>query len=276
MNQRIVDCHAHLIDPARFPLSGEMGYKPKPEETGTREEFCRLLDENGVAHAVLVQLSGYGTDNSILLEAMRACPGRFKAIAVVDADISDAELERLSHAGVIGVRFNLVSYDADHLLRPGTKHLLTRIKELGWFAQVFADDAQWLVAADLLRASGVRVLVDHFGLTGPEGIRNPGFAAVCDLALDGIATIKLSAPFRISRRRPEYDDLDPIVELLLTKVGPDSLIWGSDWPFPGVSPRLSYGDTLAPLARWLTSPEDREKVLWQTPARLFGFEEPKA
>jgi len=275
MKHGIIDCHAHLIDPARFPLRGEKGYKPKSEETGTREEFCRQLDEHGVAHALLVQLSGYGTDNSILLEAMRACPGRFKAIAMVDPDISDTELDRLSQAGVVGVRFNLVSYDAQQLLAPKAKDLLARIKERGWFAQVYGNNVHWAFAADILRGSGVRVLVDHFGVTGPEGIRNPGFTAVCDLARDGVATIKLSAPFRISRRRPVYDDLDPIVEHLLTTLGPDSLIWGSDWPFPEVSPRLSYGDTLIPLERWLKSPEERDKVLWQNPARLFGFEEPR-
>jgi predicted TIM-barrel fold metal-dependent hydrolase len=273
MKQRIADCHAHLIDPVRFPLSAGKGYKPKPEETGTCEQFCDLLDQHGVTCALLVQLSGYGTDNSILLDAMSARPGRFKTIAVVEMDTPERELERLSDAGVVGVRFNLVSYDPGHLFRPETKQFLARLKSLGWVAQVFADDAQWADAAALLRASGVRVVVDHLGVSRPESIRGPGFAAVCALAQDGIAAIKLSAPFRISRTRPSYDDLDPVIGMLLTRVGADSLMWGSDWPFPAVSPRLSYADALAPLARWLTSDDDREKVLWRTPARLFGFEE---
>ena len=29
---RILDCHAHIIDPIRFPLTGERGYKPKADE----------------------------------------------------------------------------------------------------------------------------------------------------------------------------------------------------------------------------------------------------
>ena len=101
---RIVDCHAHIIDPARFPFTGKKGYHPRPDEHGTREEFCAVLDRHGVNNGVLVQLSGYGSDNSANLDAMKAYPGRFKAIAVIDQDASDRALERLAAAGVVGVR----------------------------------------------------------------------------------------------------------------------------------------------------------------------------
>lgn len=274
MKPLVADCHAHLIDPVRYPLRAAKGYKPKAEEVGSCEQFCDVLDQNGVTCALLVQLSGYGTDNSILLDAMNARPGRFKAIAVVEPDTPEDELERLDRAGVIGVRFNLVSYDPGQLQHPQTKRLLAIMKELGWFAQVFARDAQWDEAADELRASGVRVLVDHFGIAAPESIYGPAFAKVCALARDGVAAVKLSAPFRVSRQRPSYEDLAPVVEVLLETVGPDSLIWGSDWPFPDVAPRLAYADALAPLGTWLHSDDIRETILWRTPARLFGFAEP--
>ncbi len=272
MNRRIVDCHAHLIDPAAYPLPADgIGYRPSAEETGTLQQFCETLDENGVGFAVLVQLSGYGTDNSILVDAMRARPGRFKAIAVLRPDIEEDELGRLAEAGVVGVRFNLLSYDAEHLFRPATPRLLALMRELGWFAQVFAADDQWPRAAAALRAAGVQVLVDHFGLRAPAAIDAPGFAAVLALAQDGLATVKLSAPFRISRSLPGYDDLRPVVDRLLREAGPERLIWGSDWPFPDVRPRPSYGDALAPASWWLASESEREAVLWRTPARLFGF-----
>lgn len=37
--------------------------------------------------------------------------------------------------------------------------------------------------------------------------------------------------------------------------------------------RMDYGPTLSCLGRWLTDPNDRDTVLWKTPARLFGFKE---
>jgi predicted TIM-barrel fold metal-dependent hydrolase len=71
----LVDCQAHIIDPARFPLTAPRGYKPRSDESGTREELAAILDAQGIRHAVLVQLSGYGTDNAPLLDAMAAYPG---------------------------------------------------------------------------------------------------------------------------------------------------------------------------------------------------------
>ena len=74
---RIVDCHAHIIDPVRFPFSGARGYQPRPDEGGTREEYCAVLDRHGIGHAVLIQVSGFGTDNAAILDAVKSYPGRF-------------------------------------------------------------------------------------------------------------------------------------------------------------------------------------------------------
>ncbi len=198
--ERIVDCHAHIIDPVRFPFTGTRGYQPRADERGTRESFCAVLDQHGVSNGVLVQteriwhrqLGEPRCDEDRIR-------GRFKAIAVVDPDAGDRTLEDLAAAGVVGVRFNLPSYEPDALTRPGAPRFLQRLKALGWFAQIYADDTQWPAAAAVLRASGVRVLVDHFGVRDiAVGTRHPGFQAVLALGREGIATVKLSSPFRVS------------------------------------------------------------------------------
>jgi len=269
---RIVDCHAHIIDPVRFPFTGKQGYRPRPDEHGTREEFCAVLDHHDVSNGVLVQLSGYGTDNSANLDATKAYPGRFKAIAVIDPGASDRILEELAAAGVVGVRFNLVSYEPEALTRPNAPRLLQRLKSLGWFAQIYADDAQWPDAAAVLKASGVRVLVDHFGVRDiAVGIRHAGFQAVLALGREGNATMKLSSLFRVSRMLEGFFDLDPFVDELLEAFGVDGCIWGSDWPFINVPQRPNYADLLTPLSRWLPDPDDRARVLARNPRRLFGF-----
>jgi predicted TIM-barrel fold metal-dependent hydrolase len=38
-----------------------------------------------------------------------------------------------------------------------------------------------------------------------------------------------------------------------------------------VNERMDYGPGFACLTRWLPDPNDRHKVLWKNPARLFGF-----
>ena len=268
---RSIDTHAHIIDPARFPFDAGPGYRPAPHETGTAEQYCAVLDAHGVGHALLVQPSGYGYDNRALLDAMVRFPGRFKAIAVVDPETPEAELGRLSERGVVGVRFNLVSYRADALAGKAGERFLARLRELGWFAQVFADDAQWAAAAPLLRRSGVKVLVDHFGVQDPaRGLDQPGFAAVVALGREGNAAVKLSAPFRLSRR-PDFSDLDPFAEVLLAAFGSGGCIWGSDWPFLNLPGGYRYGDARRAVERWLPEPERRAAVLWSNPLRLFGF-----
>src|SRR4051812_12705795 len=119
-----VDCHAHIIDPQRFPFTTRVvpaeagthgqqatrGYRPRFGEHGTREEFCAILDQHGIGRGLLVQLSGYETNNGAILDAVNTYPGRFKAIVVVDPNAIDNMLENLAAAGAIGARFNLPSY----------------------------------------------------------------------------------------------------------------------------------------------------------------------
>ncbi len=266
----IVDCHAHIIDPARFPFADGPGYRPKPDEHGPREAYNAVLDRHGVTHALLVQPSAYGFDNSAMLDAIADRPGRFKGIAVIAADTTDAEMEKLTAAGVVGVRFNLVSYQPDALSIPDAPRLLARLRERNWFAQIYAHDAQWPELAPLLRASGVAVLIDHFGVRDlSSGPGQPGFQAVLALGRDGSAVVKLSAPFRASTQGG--DDLAPYAEALLAAFGLDRCVWGSDWPFLDIPGKPVYADALAALQRWIPDAAGRDCVLYHTPARLFGF-----
>lgn len=269
---RSVDCHAHIIDVKRFPPTGARGYKPRADEGGTREQFCDVLDRHGIAHGVLVQLSGYGTDNSPMIDAMKTHPGRFKAIGGVDSAASERTLDDLAAAGVVGVRFNLVSYDPDALSRADAPGFLQRLKAMRWFAQIYADDEQWPAAAKVLRDSGVHVLVDHFGIRDIDrGTRDKGFQSVLALGREGNATVKLSSLFRVSHKLAGFEDLDPFVDALIEAFGVDRCLWGSDWPFINVPRRPDYAALMTPLSRWLPDARDRERVLVHNPHRLFGF-----
>jgi predicted TIM-barrel fold metal-dependent hydrolase len=68
-----IDCHVHVLDPARFPYGQDIAYKPAGQEVGTCAQLCNVMDTYGVAHALLVQPnSGYGSDNACLLDGVSA------------------------------------------------------------------------------------------------------------------------------------------------------------------------------------------------------------
>ena len=128
--------------------------------------------------------------------------------------------------------------------------------------------------AALVRSRGTKLLIDHFGVRDiAGGIGQPGFQAVLSLGREGNAAVKLSAPFRISRTGPPFADLDPFAEALIEAFGLRQRIFGSDWPFLDLARPVAYPETLAALQRWLPDADDREQMLWRTPAALFGFGE---
>jgi len=246
---------------------------PEPHESGTREAFRKVLSRHEVQNALLIQPSCYGVDNTAMLDAMAQRPGFYKGIAVVEPTIREKNLAKLSAAGVVGIRFNLVSVspESQTLASWKSERLLAQIAELGWFVQVYADDAQWPEVAASLRRSGVRVLIDHFGVRDvAAGTGQPGFQAVLALGREGLGIIKLSAAFRLLCGPHGADVLDPFVASLVDAFGHDRCIWGSDWPFLGVAARPDYGETMTVLERWLT-PAERERVVWHNPRSLFGF-----
>jgi len=267
-----VDSHAHIIDPARFPYDDGPGYRPAAHETGDAAAYAATLAGAGVSHALLVQPSCYGFDNRAMLDAIAGEDDRFRGIAVVPPDVSEVALVLLRAGGVDGVRLNLQSYDPRFFERPEAGHFLSRVRTENMFVQVNATGASWPAIAPVLLESGARVIVDHLGQPDLDaGLDQPGFAAVLRLAREGDAVVKLSGAVRMSRRGPPYADLAPFVARAVETFGIERCLWGSDWPFLGVAARPRYADVLQALETWLPDEVDRRRVLWDNPARLFGF-----
>jgi len=269
-----VDSHAHVLDAAAFPFSNPSGYRPAPNEIGTSQEFRTVLRAHGMTHALLVNpFAGYGTDNRCMLDGIAASGGRWKGVALVDHDVTDAYLQELTDGGVIGARFNTLFSGATSLEGAAGLRLLERLKDIGWFAQIYYHDDGLLRLLPLLDAVGIRVVVDHCGCPDVEqGLEQPGFQALLELGRRGNTAIKLSAAFRSSRQPWPYSDCDPYVSALIDAFTPDNCVWGSDWPFVRVPKRMDYGPVYQLLERWLPDSADRRKVLWDTPCRWFGFD----
>jgi predicted TIM-barrel fold metal-dependent hydrolase len=117
------------------------------------------------------------------------------------------------------------------------------------------------------RASGVKVVIDHFAHPDPAaGVECKGFQQ----ALAGVRAadtwIKLSAPYRLGGVDPQR-----YVDALLDAGGLRQLVWASDWPFVSHEDEITYERCLSWLSEWIPDAGTRNIVFAETPAALFGF-----
>lgn len=232
------DCHVHVFDASAPARNGH--YRPVDRPLAQIEAVAQ---EHGVRHLVLVQPSVYGTDNTLMLNALARDPGRHRGVAVVSDDVADAELDAMHAAGVRGVRLNLVS-PVGEAVAPEQRFAVLglRLQQRGWHLQWYTDAAQLPRIAALHRASDVTCVLDHlagFGAQVPDD--HPAWRAAELLAAGG-AWIKLSGWYRLDAQAP-YTQLVPHIRRLAGLFG-DRMVWGSDWPHTKFAP-----DAMPPYAQ---------------------------
>jgi predicted TIM-barrel fold metal-dependent hydrolase len=278
------DTHTHIFgDPSRFPLFAGRNYTP---EVALPEEMAALHRALHVQRVVIVTPSVYGTDNSATLFGMKARGADARGIAVIDERTPESELDAMDHAGVRGVRLNLSTEGVSDpaIGRRRFQAAVERLKRRHWHVQMFTDLAMIAAIKDLVAASPVPAVFDHFGGARAElGPQQPGFPELLDLVRSGKAYVKISGVYRSSNLAPDYADAVPLAKALIA-ANPDRILWGTDWPHPHSSPLPSRkttdvtplldmddGRLMNLLAVWTPDDATRSKILVTNPARLYAF-----
>ncbi|PTW82519.1 hypothetical protein DBL07_26640 [Achromobacter mucicolens] len=264
-----VDTHAHVFHQG---LALADTRRHTPDYDATLAEYLDLLDAHGMSHGVLVQPSFLGTDNSHLVQALRAAPARLRGVAVVAQDIAETELQDLAAAGVVGIRLNLVGLDTPALQTPAWQALLARVNALGWHVEVHLQAARLDGVMPALLAAGCRVVVDHFGRPDPAlGVSDAGFQYLLRQADSGRVWVKLAAPYRNWDAAACAASGRLATQQLLDAYTPERLMWGSDWPHTEHRHLASYAAATQWLDAWIDDPAQRRAVLADTPLQLFQF-----
>ena len=263
---RGVDTHAHVFHPG---LAMDPQRRYTPAYAATVDEYLENLAQSGLSHGVLVQPSFLGTDNSHMLDALRLHPEKLRGIAVVDPDISDGQLDFLGRCGVVGIRLNLVGIELhDRSLNPWSK-LFGKLKERGWLIEIQRQSKDLKSILGQLLPSGVRVVIDHFGLPDAQlGVSDPGFCDLLSMPDSGRIWVKISAAYR-SGKGPDHTVA--MTQALCDRFGADHLLWGSDWPNTQFESQTNYAHEYSLLEPRIPDPALRRKILVDTPASLFGF-----
>jgi predicted TIM-barrel fold metal-dependent hydrolase len=270
---RACDTHAHILGPKeRHPYVPERVYTP-PD--CLLPDYLHMLDTLGIERAVLVQPSVYGTDNTVLLEALKHQRKRLRGVAVVSAEVSDVELSLLNEAGVRGARVNVVDVKDR---KPGSlpleqlEKLARRIEPFGWHLELLLHVDEFPHLDRLLGGFPVDVVFGHLGyMKTALGFDAPGFQALLRLLKAGRTWVKLTGPYRISSEPPPYPDVTPFARALL-EAAPERILWGTDWPHVMLKGRMPNDGELADLvAEWIPDGTLRHQVLVRNPERLYGF-----
>ncbi|SHM62366.1 amidohydrolase family protein [Phytopseudomonas punonensis] len=262
-----IDTHAHIFR-QDLPMVANRRYSPAYD--ALVEQYLAHLDAHGLSHGVLIQPSFLGTDNSFMVEALRRYPERLRAVAVVDLAVSDAELDELAAAGVVGIRLNLIGKGLQDYTGPAWNHLFARLARRGWQVEIQRGIEDLAQVVPAIVATGVNVVIDHFGLpTGGIDAQNPGHQAFLQLLGDSRVWLKLSAAYR--------SNTDPVQSsAVLAQVreaagGSERFLWGSDWPNTQFEDRTDYAEQFELIEALLPDAAERHQVLVANPVRLFGF-----
>ena len=260
-----IDTHAHVFA-ASCAIAPGTRYRPAGE--APVGAWLALQDAAGVSHGVLVQPSFLSTDNSYLLEALRAQPQRLRATVAVDPGISLATLSQWDALGVRGIRLNTIGRgQPDEYAKPEWKILFKHLADLGWHVEVHSEGAAMEAMLGVLETCPTRLVIDHFGRPDAKlGLACPGVQALLRMAEKQPVYVKLSAPYRLSG-----SDAAAYAGFYLARLGEKRLLWGSDWPWTQHEGRYSYAQTLGWLSGWIADAQARRALLWDTPAELFRF-----
>jgi len=207
---QIFDAHFHVINPD-YPLVENDGYLPP---TFTIADYKARLSNFHLIGGAVVSGSFQAFDQEYLIDALNRLGDNFYGVANIPFTMSDAELNKLSQAGVTAVRFNLKRGGSEKVayLKKMSHKLYN---EFGWHTELYLDSKDIPELTPTLNKLP-SFSIDHLGLS------KTGLDALYKLVEKG-NKIKASGFGRL--------DFDPVpVMKKIYSINPGSLLFGTDLP----------------------------------------------
>ncbi|MFB4202964.1 amidohydrolase [Arhodomonas sp. KWT2] len=267
------DAQFHVFgDPDVYPMRADAPFRMPSATIDAALHMHRAL---GVERGVIVQATTYGADHSVVLDALeQAGPdyrGCANAIALKERD--DAYIETLHEAGVRGARFTFRKELGVGLSPREFRHAAGRLRELGWYAKIQPEKHGILDSVELYEDLDIPVLIDHLGRADARlGMDDPNVRKTIELLGKGNFWVMLSLGEKISAEGYPWDDVLPIARAYID-AAPNRVVWASDWPHPlSRTPPPNDAELLELLYRYAPDEAERQRILVDNPAELFGFD----
>jgi D-galactarolactone isomerase len=260
------DTHMHFYD-------GVAAAKPGTPNPGrfTVPMYRELQRKLGLERVIVVQPNAYGDDNGVTVNAIREIGAAARGVAVVKPDVAEAELDRLTKAGIRGVR--IMTLHGGTLGFDVMDALVARVHPFGWHANIQLDGRELPKYETQIRRLPGRFVIDHTGkFLEPVAVDSVPFKSLLHLVDSGRCWVKLSAPYETSKKGPpRYEDVGALAKALV-RHAPERMLWASNWPHP--SARANPPDDAALLELlldWAPDENVRRRILVDSPAELYGY-----
>ena len=251
-----------------MPFVAHRSYTP-PE--ASPDEYVAMLDAVGLRFGVVIAISVHGSDNRLIVDALKSHPTRLRGVVSIDGTETDDDLAALRDLGVCGIRLNehfSGGTGADHLHR-----LADRCRPLGWHLDLGLQGTRLRELHAVLRQLDIRLVIDHMGFCPTElGVENPDFTSVLELAQLKNCWIKLSGTYRLTPG-PRHDAAAAPFVQALCRAAPERTVWASDWPNVALTDPDRVPETgtqLDLLYRQVEGAAQLRAILVENPLRLYG------
>ena len=259
LSKTAVDTHFHVFAAHR----AQPGARYVPGYDAPLSAWQTAAAPLGVKRGVLVQTSFLGTDNTLLTATLAHQPEVLRGIAVVAPDAEAATLAPLHAAGVRGIRLNLVG--ASHGLAGWTTAdaLWDALAALGWHLELHTDIGGLPAVLAPLPAT-LPLVVDHMGKPDAVSTHDATVQALVARARRAPVHVKLSGAYRLGGL-----NAGALARLWLAELGPQALLWGSDWPCTNHEDHADYPALWRALDDWLRDPAAAQAARVDNPQRLY-------
>jgi len=237
------------------------------------EQYRSVMEWLGIDRVIITQGNAHQCDNSNLLACLSAMGDAARGVAVIDGSTTEAELDRLSAAGVVGARIMDLPGGAVGLAE--LEAVDAKAAARGWMMAVQFDGTKILDHETRLAALKSRWVFDHhgkfFGGVSPDG---PEVAAVKRLIDRGNCWFKFAGAYESSKTGgPAYEDVATVSRGIAAHA-PERIVWGSNWPHNLARQQADYPDDAAltdTILGWFADDRARHLALVENPEQLFGL-----
>lgn len=271
--QGAVDTQMHMYLPDYPSLPGgpglPAGVLPDPDQ------YRQLMQWLGIDRVIITQGNAHQRDNSNLLACLDIMGNVARGVGIIDDSTSDAEMVRLSEAGIVGARIMDLPGGAVGLSELETVD--AKAAAHGWMLAVQFDGSHILDHEARLAHLKSRWVFDHHGkfFSGvtPD---SKEIAAVKRLIDGGNCWFKFAGVYESSKTGgPDYADVAAVARDI-ADYAPERIVWGTNWPHNLAREQADYPDDAAltdTVLGWLPNEDARHLALIENPQTLFGLQD---